>query len=50
MKMKTKKVKKPKRRVCQKCGSERLRLEIPPDWQAFEVCKDCGAIQEGEVE
>lgn len=39
--------KKPKPRRCSKCGSKRLRLEVPPDFEAFEVCRDCGKIQKG---
>lgn len=41
---------KKKKRVCSKCGSPRLRLEVPPDFEEFEVCKDCGTIQEGPVD
>ncbi len=33
-------------KVCEKCGSPRLRLEVPPDFESFEVCRDCGHIQE----
>jgi transcription initiation factor TFIIIB Brf1 subunit/transcription initiation factor TFIIB len=33
-------------KVCEKCGSPRLRLEVPPDFEEFEVCRDCGHIQE----
>lgn len=34
-------------RTCPKCGSKRLRLEVPPDFEPFEVCKDCGHILDG---
>jgi len=37
-------------KVCEKCGSNRLRLEVPPDFEAFEVCRDCGHIQEEDRE
>lgn len=38
------------RRKCSKCGSTNLRLEVPPDFEAFEVCRECGKIQEGSVD
>ena len=41
---KPKKSKKIKRRTCPKCGSSRLRLEVPPDFPAFEICRDCKHI------
>lgn len=33
-----------KRRRCPKCKSKNLRLETPPDFEDFEVCRDCGHI------
>lgn len=44
---KTKKLKGAPKRYCPKCGSSRLRLEVPPDFEAFEVCKDCGHLLKG---
>ena len=31
--------------MCERCGSRRLRLEVPPDFEEFEVCRDCRRIQ-----
>lgn len=31
---------------CSDCGSLRIRLEVPPDFEEFYVCRDCGKIQE----
>lgn len=36
-------------RRCTECGSKRLRLEVPPDFEEFEVCRDCGHIQGRQV-
>jgi len=32
---------------CPKCGGQRLRLEVPPDFEAFYVCRDCKHIPPG---
>jgi len=37
-------------KVCEECGSKRLRLEVPPDFEEFEVCRDCRHIQGSGIE